>query len=200
MGKLFADIKNPVKLAVMAALLVVCLWLVRRNIFAPLPQTTGAGRGAAVDAALGSRAAPGRRGQRGNDALADLDPTLRLDLLEAARNVEYRGSPRNIFQVYTPPPPPPPPAPPTPPPGASAGSQPSGPPPPPPISLKFYGTAQQSGGEPRKAFLLEGEEIFIAKEGDVVAKDYKVIRIGAASIEMEDTRNSRRQQLPLIEE
>ena len=199
MGKLLADIKSPVKLAVMGVLLVLSVWLVWRNVFAPVP-TTSASRSALIEQArTGSQAAGAqRRGQSGSEIAADPDPTLRLDLLEATRKVEYKGSSRNIFQVYTPPPPPPPPPPVKPP--VETASQPPGPPPPPPIPLKFYGTAQSSGRQPRKAFLIDGEEIFIAQEGDTVAKSFKIIRIGPTSIELEDLRSNRRQQLPLIEE
>src|SRR3989304_5446174 len=61
------------------------------------------------------------------------------------------------------------------------------------------GTAQQSGG-PRRAFLTDGEEILIAKEGEIVAKFYKINRIGVSSLELEDTRSSEKQKLALIEE
>jgi hypothetical protein len=126
----------------------------------------------------------------------EFDPSLRLDLLEASRAVEYRGSSRNIFEFYNSPPPPPP-VNPTPPPA------PVSPVPPPPrqpiISLKFYGTAQREGG-PRRAFLIDGEEIIIAQEGEVVANYYRVNRIGVSSLELEDTRSRQIQQLPLIEE
>ena len=198
MGKFLSDLKSPVKLAVVAILLVLCVWLVRRNLFAPVAPS--ANRGSRVEAAMGGRNTPQRRGQRGSEELTDVDPTIREDLLEAVRKVEYKGSSRNIFQVYTPPPPPPPPPPPAREPVEPVNVTPPGPPPPPPIPLKFYGTAQAPGNQPRKAFLIEGEEIFIAKEGDVVAKSYRVIRIGPTSIELEDTRSRQRQQLPLLEE
>jgi hypothetical protein len=140
------------------------------------------------------------------EQLAALDPTLREDLLERSRQIEYKGSSRNIFQPYTPPPPPPPapPTPPTPPTPVAdpAVTQPGPPPtpPPPPISLKFYGVASPPGFGEKKAFLSDGEEIIIAKEGEVVARFYKVIRIGVSSIELEDSRSQKRQNLPLVEE
>ena len=199
MAAFLSDYRSPVKLAILAVLLVACVWLVWRNLLAPVPQSAGIGQGTQVDAARGTAATPsGRRGRPSGDALADYDPTLRLDLLEAARKVEYRGSARNIFQAYTPPPPPMPPPPPPPPPTAAARTPVT--PPAASIPLKFYGTAQRPGSQPRKAFLIDGEEIFIAQEGDIVAKFYKVIRIGPSSIELEDTRSRQRQQLPLIEE
>ena len=66
---------------------------------------------------------------------------------------------------------------------------PQGPPPPPPIPLKFYGFATQSGGQ-KKVFLAENDDIFIAAEGDIVDRRYKVIRITNTSVEIQDVVNS----------
>jgi hypothetical protein len=213
----------------MGILVPLCVWLVYRNLLGPgdprvsaaVPQA-GSPRGAAVStaepAAQQPEARPGaapapvatRRGRPDDslsqEQLAALDPTLREDLLERSRQIEYKGSSRNIFQPYTPPPPPPPapPTPPTPPTPVAdpAVTQPGPPPtpPPPPISLKFYGVASPPGVGEKKAFLSDGEEIIIAKEGEVVARFYKVIRIGVSSIELEDSRSQKRQNLPLVEE
>jgi hypothetical protein len=127
--------------------------------------------------------------------MSQFDPSLRLDLLEASRSVEYQGSSRNIFEFYNPPPPPPPIEPTPPPPVNAAPPTPR----PPAIALKFYGTAQRQGG-PRRAFLTDGEEIIIAQEGDRVANFYEIRRIGVSSLELEDSRSRQVQQLPLIEE
>ena len=60
--------------------------------------------------------------------------------------------------------------------------------------------ASPPGSGEKKAFLSDGEEIIIAKEGEVVASFYKVIRIGVNSIELEDSRSQKKQSLPLVEE
>jgi hypothetical protein len=60
--------------------------------------------------------------------------------------------------------------------------------------------ASPSGSGEKKAFLSDGEEIIIAKEGEVVGSFYKVIRIGVNSIELEDSRSQQKQSLPLVEE
>ena len=195
------------KIVILVLLLIPCIWLVRRNLFSPSsPSAARAsapvpGARSAQDQALASAVGPAQRNRRsGQQQVLDVDPTLRLDLLEASRAVQYEGSSRNIFEFYSPPAPPPPvnPAPPLPPPGnASAGTAP--PPKQPAIALKFYGMAQRPGG-PRRAFLTDGEEIMIAREGEVVANFYKINRIGVSSLELEDTRNKQTQQLPLIEE
>ena len=64
-----------------------------------------------------------------------------------------------------------------------------GPPPPTPIPLKFYGFASKPG-EPRKVFLSQGEELWVAGEGEIVNRRYKVIHINATSVEMQDVVNS----------
>ena len=118
---------------------------------------------------------------------ASLDPTLRLDLLQASESTEYHGDGRNIFRPYEPPPPP------IPKPVAPVVAQvPQGPPPPPPITLKFFGFASRPG-EARKIFLADGDNIFTAKEGDIVNRRYKILKISANSVEVEDVLNNNRQ-------
>jgi hypothetical protein len=71
-------------------------------------------------------------------------------------------------------------------------------PPPPPIPLKFYGYVQE--GEDtgtKRAFFLNGEEIFVASEGEVVEKRYKIVSIGLTSAVIEDTQSDSRQTIAL---
>jgi hypothetical protein len=117
-------------------------------------------------------------------------------------NLVYTGTGRNIFSlVYTPVampvlpkvipsarikpvgPPPLPPPPPTCPPSC------------PPINLKFFGTATR--GNVRQAFLLQGEDVYLASTGDIVAHKYKIVSIEAGSIHVEDLTNGYTQTLPL---
>jgi hypothetical protein len=127
-------------------------------------------------------------------ATASLDPTLRLDLLQASEATQYEGSGRNIFRAYEPPPPPVP---------KVVGKQtdpcvllhpgcPGYVPPPPPITLKFFGFASRPG-EPKKIFLADGDNIFVGKEGDIVNRRYKILKISANSVEVEDVLNNNRQ-------
>ena len=70
-------------------------------------------------------------------------------------------------------------------------------PPPPPIPLKFYGfTGNKSG--PKQVFLSKGEDIFIAKEGQIIDRRYKILKIGPNSVEVEDVLTNNRQTLPLV--
>lgn len=122
----------------------------------------------------------------------NLDPTLRLDLLSTSEKTQYEGSGRNIFvsqaeAVVIPHPITP---------GISTTSS-QGPdqwhpptvPQAPPIPLKFYGFASRTG-EPKKIFLKLGEDVFVAGEGEIVDRRYKVIRISPNSVEIQDVVNS----------
>jgi hypothetical protein len=122
-----------------------------------------------------------------------LDPTLRLGLLASSEQTVYEGNGRNIFVshaedvvIQKPL-------------GSGVtdaqkaeeahGYVTPGPPPATPIPLKFYGFANKPG-EPRKVFLSEGEELWVAGEGEIVNRRYKVIHINATSVEMQDVVNS----------
>jgi hypothetical protein len=130
---------------------------------------------------------------------AQLDPTLRMEAMLVTESLVYSGGGRNIFSsssvpIEIPKPIAPvrtgkalPPGPPPPPPG---------PPPPPPIELTFFGTATAANGT-RRAFLLHGQDVFLASDGDVVQRKYKVITISANSIVVEDMANNNQQTLPL---
>ena len=126
-----------------------------------------------------------------------LDPRLRLDILAASQSKKYEAGGRNIFRMEAPPvsttvadvrtrPPFGPDPPPTPTP----------PPPPPPIPLKFYGFASKPT-EPKKIFLFDEGEVFVARQGDIVERKYKVIQINNASVIIEDVLNNNKQTIPL---
>lgn len=147
-----------------------------------------------------SRAAqrrPAGRGKHDPEAEQRLDPTLDLTTLAATEGMKYSGAGRNIFiasaDIPTPKAT-----------GATdhiAQQKPSGPPPPPPpppITLKFFGFAS-GPGEPKKIFLSQGEDVFIAAEGDIVNRRYKVLRIGPNSVDIEDVLYNNRQSIPLTQ-
>ena len=130
-----------------------------------------------------------------------MDPTIRLDLLEASEGIKYEGKGRNIFKAEPDAPPKPivltheqqcritPTAP---------QCLPPGPPPPPPINLKFFGFANRPG-ERKRVFLSQGEDVFIAGEGETVNRRYKVLRIGVNSVDIQDVLNNNTQTIPLTQ-
>lgn len=115
----------------------------------------------------------------------NLDPTLHLSQLATSEQIKYEGTGRNIFvaqadtdipkphgngttdqtdeaRIYTPPP----------------VTQ-------TPIPLKFFGFASQPG-EPKRIFLSKGDDVFIAGEGEIIDRRYKVVRISPTAVEIQD--------------
>jgi hypothetical protein len=123
-----------------------------------------------------------------------LDPTLRFDLLKSSEDVTYKGNGRNIFSSQAPPPPQ---AIPTPAAKALMDQQAAAPPPPPPIDLKFYGYEGPPKSGNKRIFLLKGEDIFLAKEGDIVDRRYKIMHVGPNSVEIQDVLTNNTQTIPL---
>lgn len=200
--------KLPWKMIVLAVLAVVCAALVWKNLIQPareassIPSASAAGTATELPSQQLPAAVPASRdsGRRekmmDQQELAALDPTLRLDLLDKTAKITYQGGSRNIFQFYTPPPKPVTNgivASPQPPPAPAA-------PPPPTIALKFYGVSSRPGMPEKRAFLTDGDEIYIGQEGEVVAKRYKIVRIGVNSLEWEDMQTHQHGQLPLLQE
>jgi hypothetical protein len=132
-------------------------------------------------------------GKKARTVARSLDPTLRYDWLKASEDTKYEGTGRNIFLAQAEIPQPVAPAQIEAEKAAQAAQQ---PPPPPPINLKFFGFASKPG-EGKKIFLSEGEDVFIAAEGDVVNRHYKVLHISPTSVEIEDVLNNNRQSIPL---
>ena len=131
-------------------------------------------------------------------ALTQLDPTLRMGPMLVTEALVYSGSGRNIFSATSVPVAiPQAVAPARPKPVVAPVYVPSGPPPPPPIDLKFFGTATSKSGA-RQAFLLHGEDVFVASAGDVVQRRYRIVSVNANSVVVEDLTNNNRQTLPLL--
>jgi len=139
---------------------------------------------------------------------SNIDPTLHLNLLAKLQGVQVEPGGRSLFEIgqqpaavvkgtdpgpivvakqFVGPQPPPPPPPPPPDPKA------------PPIPLKFYGFVNPSKATNKRAFFLDGEDIIIAGEGDLIKKRYKIVRIGVNSAVVEDTefKSNNQQTLPL---
>jgi hypothetical protein len=176
-----------------AALGVVALLALAYEV---IPMFTGASTQASsaeIAAPVAAVRAPSRSGTKNGKKprVENLDPTLRLDLLAASEQTQYEGTGRNIFvsqveDVVIPKP------------GApvrtdgkngDTAPNPIYVPPsnqaPPPIPLKFYGFAT-STGEAKKIFLKSGDDVFVAGEGEIVDRRYKVIRITPTSVSIQD--------------
>ena len=196
--KLGAENRNKVIAA--AVLGVVALVLVGRMLFssAPLEPETSA-----VVAPVASTPSPRPTGKtrpgvrRSFAGLPhSIDPSLRYDWLKSSEDTKYEGNGRNIFLAQAEIPQPVAPG------QTDAEKQkeqgPPPPPPPPPINLKFYGFASKPG-EPKKVFLSQGEDVFIASEGEIIDRRYKVLHISPVSVEIEDVLSNNRQMIPLTQ-
>jgi|SRR5690349_6673501 len=124
-----------------------------------------------------------------------LDPTLRTDILDESRRTKYEAGGRNIFRMEEPPPPKPiadvrTMAAPTPTPVPT-------PTPAPPIPLKFNGFATSRPNEPKRIFLIENDSVYVAKQGDIVDRRYRVVQIQPTSVTIEDVLYNNKQNIPL---
>ena len=138
---------------------------------------------------------------------ASVDPALHLDLLAKLQTITPPAAGRNLFQYGTTPPPPAAAVQPMPvvpkipvnqaPAVAPAPPGPAPPPPPTPANFKYYGfkTARLTGV--KHAFLLDGEEIIIVAENEVVKKRYRVVRIAVGSIVVEDMQGQGQQTITI---
>jgi hypothetical protein len=175
---------------------------------APAPLASASATNDAVAAASVGGSTPATRTRRTRTTQRDrrsstptlvqsLDPRLNLALLEQSEKVTYSGNGRNIFKMEEEP------VIPTPVQGAKIEQQklpryvPPQPPGPQPIPLKFYGWASKPG-ETRSVFLSSGGgDVFVAREGEIVDRRYKIVRIQPNTVEVEDVLTNNRQNLPL---
>lgn len=163
-------------------------------------QPRAATRGRSSSGASGMGAAPGIAATRMARTSASLDPTLHESAMLRTESLVYSGTGRNIFSTtYTAPvviPKNVPKARPSAAALAAAAAAAAAPPPPPPIDLKFFGDAVRTHGQ-RQAFLLHGDDVYLASVGDIVARKYKIISIGTTNIQVEDLQDNNTQSLPL---
>jgi hypothetical protein len=118
--------------------------------------------------------------------LAVENPQLHRDKMETAQKTEYHSLGRNPFSEVAPPPDqqkakpvvthqaygpilPPPPEPPKLPP-----------------NMKFFGYGTIPNGTLRRAFLSDGDEVYIVGEGDTLLGRFRIVRISNANLEFEE--------------
>ena len=130
---------------------------------------------------------------------ASLDPTLDEAAMHRTENLVYSGTGRNIFSLtYTPPPPPMPSAC-----SVTAAEAGTG------ASARTRWSAASAAHQPQvlrhgqaaerslQAFLLQGDNVYLASAGEIVAHKYKIVSINLNSIQVEDLQYNNTQTLQL---
>jgi hypothetical protein len=215
---------EPKKLAVLLALVALAAYLIYTNLISGAPAASPVQPRAAAMPSPAALAETGRPVVRAEAPRArqnrlqefrpslrrravdlseanTLEATLRLDLLDKLQKVAIEGGRRSLFDfgaaplpkqpepkiipkpqtVEPPPAPEPPPAKPR----------------PPQIPLRFYGFTAPLPQGPKRAFFLDGDEILVGGEGEVLKMRYRVVRIGVNSVVVEDLQSKSEQTLPL---
>ena len=135
----------------------------------------------------------------------DINPTLRLDLLSGLNAVKFEPARRSVFEI-----------------GAAAPEasslaalknrpiippkplpQPSSPsvstaPPPVNIPLKYYGFVKpMEPGQVNRGFFMDGDNVLVASEGQVLKQRYLVVELSPNTAKMEDIQMKQGQNLPV---
>jgi hypothetical protein len=168
--------KREVTLAVVALLLAAAVYAAYQTLSNGPATSTAAPASSNKQAGQARATAPVKSG-----AVVEA-PEVHLQALNEGRPQPNPGG-RDLFRYRVKPPPAPPPVrqavgPPVP-------APPPGPPPLPPISLKFIGVIDMPSPAPRVAVLSDGRGAPVyGHEGETVLGQYRILRIGAESIEM----------------
>jgi hypothetical protein len=204
--------ENKRQVYVFAALLVVLVLVggyQLKQYFGSAPTTARPVAATAPAAPANSRpaaamppASEGKQAQKLSNS--DIDPALHLEKLATSERVEYVGTGRNIFSAES--------APSAPVrieplvagarPGQPGQPRVNAPPPvpekprPPAIDLKYFGYTQAKD-KSFQAYFVRGDDIFIARTGEIVNHRYKVGTILPGSVQVTDLSYNNTQSLPL---
>jgi hypothetical protein len=118
------------------------------------------------------------------------NPELQRWKLDESRRTEYKSSGRDLFSQTMPAAPVIRSEPVRPPSGPQLPPEP--PPPTLPANMKFFGYGTVPNGTSKRAFLSDGEEVYIVGEGDTLLGRFRILRIGKASLEFEELGSGRR--------
>jgi hypothetical protein len=204
--------KKQVRLAIALGVILVCVggYEVKDTFFSSAPAPTrpaaATARPVNTSAPAGSRATAANQSASGAPEAQKLsnfglDPTLHFDKLALSEDVEYLGTGRNIFsaesapvRIETPVASARPGQPGQP--GVNAAPSTPGKPQPPAIDLKYFGYTQAKD-KTLQAFFVHGEDIFLARTGEIIDHRYKVGAISPASVQVTDLGYNNLQTLPL---
>ena len=127
--------------------------------------------------------------QKVSDELSRYDSVVKLDLLKELEDRPLPELDRNPFEF--------PAAPVVAAPGRTATTaQAPAPPPPPPVTLKPMGYSEGKGGI-KEAMVSDEDQVFVVHEGDSIGTRYKVIKITATVITVEDATIHQSVDLPV---